>query len=507
MNLPPIGSYNSFLASTQPTMSSVSPSIKILHLKPSSNIRDYTVKLPNVSNSSLKSQADENLVKNQYNLQLTNDHGLLRSFAHVDKIDRSLRDESSYNRSFKRVSAAIHFLNNNNPNEEVIKSQIKETLKPITFKKIRNKCLSVNCAYIKAHEDETFRWVTKKGGNDSFSLPSNFIKFLNEFFDALDEDQSGNLTPDEFILPILAYGITTKPEYIEKSLLDVLGLKNLKDVKIEKDKFIGLFKEDIRTDAILSSLQSHTTEMLRQIEEKKFSKKLFRGYAIRSETKIEEIVPRTYCKLEEFIQMIDKWWLELLEKKNTKDQNDEEVHKNIMIEFLTEKRLVKNSVEAVRLTLSLQISGMINFESFKKIFLKPMLKSALINLATGLNNTAFAGSDSLIMRLARCQRKLMIAGLSKRNNEISIQGRKALQAMARYQEKHLETSRAKVMEEVKKELKKTEQSAEDKLMEYLYKINESAHDFLDQWGNVKTKIKNPWEIRDELKKKRNKSVD
>jgi hypothetical protein len=205
--------------------------------------------------------------------------------------------------------------------------------------------------------------------------------------------------------------------------------------------------------------------------------------------------------------MIDKWWLELLEMQNTKEQNDEEVHKNIMIEFLTEKRLVKNSVEAVRLALSLQIAGTINFESFKKIFLKPMLKSALINLATGLNNTAFAGSDSLIMRLARCQRKLMIAGLSKRNNEISIQGRKALQAMARYQEKHLETSRAKVMEEVKKELKKTEQSAEDKLMEYLYKINESAHDFLDRWGNVKTKIKNPWEIRDELKKKRNKSVD
>lgn len=506
MSLLPIGSINSFLVSTSPTMPSISPSKKILMLKSISQNRESMVKLPNVSKLSLNTQPQESIVKNQYRLQLNNEHSLLRSFVHIDKVDASLRDDSSYNRSFQRVSAAMNYINNNTPNEEILKVRIKETIKPITFRKIRNKCRSVDFAYEKVHEDEIYRWVSKKGGNEFLNLPSNFLKFLSEFFDALDEDQSENLTPDEFILPILAYGITTKPDYIEKALLELLGTKNLKAVRIEKDKFISLFKEDSRTDTILNSLQLNTTEMLRQIEETKIAKKLYRGYAIRTETKIEDVVPRVFCTIEEFAQMIEKWWNELCEKGKIVDQDEEKIHKNLLTEFLTKKRLVKNNVEAVRVASKLQQASMINFESFEKIFLKPMLKSALVNLAKGLNNTSFAGSDSLIMRLARCQRKFMIAGLSQRNNELSIQGRKALQAVAKYQEKNTDTSRAKVMEEVRKDILKSEQAAEDRLREYLYKIKETAHDFLDDWGNVSTTLKNPWEIRDEIKRKRQKSL-
>ena len=130
----------------------------------------------------------------------------------------------------------------------------------------------------------------------------NFRKFLKELFDALDEDNNKVLTPDEFIIPLLSYGVTTDPAYIEQALLVIFKAKSLSSIKIERDKFVDLFKDDSRNDTILEALQYHTNLLVSYEENVKIARK--KTMVNRSETRIEDAVPRIYCTIEDFIRMI-----------------------------------------------------------------------------------------------------------------------------------------------------------------------------------------------------------
>ena len=343
-------------------------------------------------------------------------------------------------------------------------------------------------------------WINKKGARVSLNNARNFRKFLKELFDALDEDKNNVLTVDEFVIPLLSYGITTDPLYMEKALSLLLHTRHLSSVRIEKEQFLQLFQEDSRTDTILESLQHHTKSVLERAEETRLARRKTLGMVQRTETKIEDVVPRIYCTIEELVGTIKNWWSELLASagKYLKYPSDR-IHHSALSEFLAQKRLVSNNIEAMRLSNLLQKKNCIFFEQFESIFLKAILKSALMNLAVGLNSGEFAGKDSsLIMKLAKCQRKLMISGLSLRNTELCNQGKKALVAVEKYQNSHESGNRVRIMAKVKKEIEENKEDADQRVTNFLYKIDEHAGEFVDEDGKISTELRNPWDIRNHV---------
>ena len=514
MNALPKGSFNSFNASTSPTIPSVSPSTKLIRSTSPKPLKESTAQLPDLQHIiKPKRLQDEALAKNQYILQLQNHHSILRSIISVDREEGSLRDDTSLNRSFNRISAGIKLVGKGSEDKQREIKRFSENLLPIAEKNIRKKCRNFSLALEDVLSDSTSRWVSKKGITVAGKLSKGFISFLRELFDTLDEDHSGFLTVDEFIIPLLCYGITIDAKYIEKALLMMFNVKSLTSLKIEKEAFVKFFKEDSKTDTLLSSLQQHTQYMLDKEEDLRLARRRSLGNALHLETRIEDVVPKIYCTIEEYIKMIKVWWKELLEENNLHQKSpfDNKIHQYQLTDFLVEKKLVSNNIEAIRLSNAMQQAGCVFYDSFEKIFLKALLKSGLLNLAFGLDNGDFAGRNtSLLMKLARCQRKFMVSGVSLRNSELALQGRKALQAVSKYQQEHSDTSRAKATINAQEYLANNAEYGGDRHKNYLYKINENAKEFVDQVGNVATSLKDPWDIRDQVNlhgKKIDNSID
>ena len=174
----------------------------------------------------------------------------------------------------------------------------------------------------------------------------------------------------------------------------------------------------------------------------------------------------------------------------------------MLSDFLSEKKLVNNNIEAMRISNSLHSAGYVEYDKFLTIFLKPILKSGLANLAVGLQKGEFSGKDStLAMKLFRCQRKFMIHGITQKTDEISLQGKKALQALGKYQSQNKAVSRSIAMAKAKDQLDKEEDDEIFRLKGYLYKINEHAQEFVDPHGRISTKLRNTWDIRDQINEK------
>lgn len=488
------GSLPSFLLSTSPSHS-ISKA-QVLSPKPSS--------LPPLQRSPKCSLNNESLVKNQNSIQLTNKHSILRSFVTVDKQDASLRDDSSLNRSFKRLSAAICLLRPNVQDPLSLKAKILDSMLPIKQLKIRSKCRSVDLAQEHWRQDENIKWAEKIGKKDKKRKNLEFQGFLNELFDALDEDRDGKLSPDELILPLLAYGITNDPSCVEKSLVYCFEGKKLSEIKIEKEKFISLFGDDTRTDKTLKALEHWTKKSLQDLENLLKARRLSLGLILRSETRIQEVVPKIFCTIDQYLSTIKGWWKDLAgsstkkPKKKLQNIEFEKIHKSKFMDFLTSKNLVSNKIEAFRLASEVESAGMIFFSSFEKIFFRALLKSGLMNLATGLNNLQFAGGDNLGIRLLRCQRKFMVSGVAVKKSLMGVQGKMALNAVCRYRDEHEDCVRGRVMKDIQEELKKADEDIEDRIHGYLYRINEDAERYLDRWGNLKS-VEDAWEIKEKVK--------
>jgi hypothetical protein len=486
-----VSKIDSFVQSTSPT---------IMKLQYSSNDIVDQGECPGKTQAKYlkNSKVHNKLLKNQYKLQLNNDHHLLKSILVAEQEESSLKDETSLNKSFKRISAALSIARKDSKYELDNIFQLKSNIIPRENYRIKEKRVSLDSAMIKWNTEENARLISKKNPQNSIKTSKDFCDFLKELFEVLDEDQSGKLTPDEFIVPLLSYGIATNPLYIEKSLMLLLNTKSLTAVNIEKETFINIFKEDFKTDFMLESLQAHTLSFIDTLQETiKNRKKTFDRMG-RRDTVVQEIVPRKYCTVEEYIKMIKKWWEDLKGLNRAKSTKDK-IHESTLAEFLSKKKLVSNSIEASKISNMCNASGYINYEQFESVFLKAILKSGLINLATGVNDKAFAGKNSsLAMRLSKCQRKFMIAGFSLKNNQLTMQGKKALQAVSKYLDQHKITSRAKITELARKELEQADQIDSSRLKGYLYRINEHANDFVDDLGNINTYIKNTWEIRNHV---------
>ena len=355
-------------------------------------------------------------------------------------------------------------------------------------------------------EDENIKWAEKLGKIEKKRKNSEFQSFLNELFIVLDEDCDGKLSPDELILPLLGFGITKEPEYIEKSLVYCFEGKKLSEIQIEKEKFLSLFSEDNRTDNTIKALEYWTKRSLQEAENLLRARRLSMGLILRAETRIQEVVPKVFCTIDQYLSTIKNWWKDLT-CTSTKDQKIrkslhggefENIHKSRFMDFLASKNLVSNKIEAFRLASEIESAGMIFFSNFEKIFFRALLKSALMNLASGLNDFQFAGGDDIGIRLLRCQRKFMVSGVAVKKSLMGVQGKIALNAVCKYIGEHEGCVRGRVIKDVQEELKRADEDIEERVHGYLYRINEDAERYLDNFGNLRS-VEDAWEIKEKVK--------
>jgi hypothetical protein len=154
------------------------------------------------------------MIKNQYKLDLSIDHNILRAMAHADKEQEALKDNSCLNHGFKRMSAGMRLLRSIAPRPDPI-HQIEEHLAPFKSKKAEARLRDAVLSQHKWVRTERERWVRSRGVEPAVQGSKAFKNFLRQLFLALDEDDSGRLSVDELVFPLLAFGLCPEARYVE----------------------------------------------------------------------------------------------------------------------------------------------------------------------------------------------------------------------------------------------------------------------------------------------------
>lgn len=154
-------------------------------------------------------------VKNQYKLDLTIDHNILRAMAHADKEQEALRDNSSLTHGFKRISAGMQLLRTANYTPARTICAIRDHLAPFKSKKAEGKLRNTLASQQKWIRTDREKWIKNRGLETSIHDSRGFSLFLRQLFTALDEDESNRLTVDEIVFPLLAFGLYPDSYYIE----------------------------------------------------------------------------------------------------------------------------------------------------------------------------------------------------------------------------------------------------------------------------------------------------
>ena len=143
----------------------------------------------------------------------------------------------------------------------------------------------------------------------SFNDSRAFVDFLRQLFDALDEDESGALTPDEIIFPLLAYGLCPDAHYIETAFQVIFHCTDLSKIVIEREEFVSMFKEDSKTDRILQFLHANASSM-QCFQEDKITNRSESAPIRLHKDEMPDLFPLPkliYFGVEEYIRLIKLW--------------------------------------------------------------------------------------------------------------------------------------------------------------------------------------------------------
>lgn len=205
-----------------------------------------------------------------------------------------------------------------------------------------------------------------------------------------------------------------------------------------------------------------------------------------------------YCTVDEYLKLLRHWW------ENLRPVN-QLVHSSKVGEFLTEQNISPNKHEGMRILKEITDKSLVSYREFEKVFLKSILKSALLNLASVLNYGELGVSDaSLRLKLSNYERNFMIKGTSP-DGEYK-QGKHILQAVSKYQAKQPGCSRNRVTENIQKTVEFTENSNKERLKGYLFKLKNRAREFVNDRGDIMTNLRNTWEISNVITDKYKKTV-
>lgn len=170
--------------------------------------------LSKIKNKKIASECMET-VKNQYKLDLTMEHNIIRAMARADKEQEALRDNSSLTHGFKRISAGMQLLRTTQfaPTETI--STIQDHLAPFKSEKAEGRLRNTLASQQKWLRTDREKWIKSRGLESTIHDSRGFTLFLRQLFSSLDEDGSNKLTVDEIIFPMLAFGLYPDAYYIE----------------------------------------------------------------------------------------------------------------------------------------------------------------------------------------------------------------------------------------------------------------------------------------------------
>lgn len=154
-------------------------------------------------------------IKNQYKLDLSMEHNILRAMAHADKEQEALRDNSSLTHGFKRISAGMQLLRTTQfaPTETI--STIQDHLAPFKSEKAEGRLRNTLASQQKWLRTDREKWIKNRGLESTLHDSRGFTLFLRQLFTALDEDNNNKLSVDEIVFPMLAFGLYPEAYYIE----------------------------------------------------------------------------------------------------------------------------------------------------------------------------------------------------------------------------------------------------------------------------------------------------
>lgn len=310
-------------------------------------------------------------------------------------------------------------------NEKVVEIQEKEA-------GVRREYHPVNLesAKEKLQNDNMNAWLRQKkvGKNESVNL----YQFVIEFFNELDTDKCGKLKGEKLLESLVYLGIASDPSAIRRTLCLIYKCKNLKNLKINSKHFIGLFKNDWKTDKLLKCLNEKCQKVKVGQKSKLFGESAsgfnrtntsqFRGNINGKEQ--EQMVT-----INEHIELIGNWW-KFLDKNSTNQVKSIEVIQLFISESLAadknEAKTLINPQGAVKPSMV--------FDDFQQVFAKSMLKGALLNLSKRMAVGEYSNKElSPGFRLQSYQRALILSGVNCPNSEITEEeGSKTISAIEKY---------------------------------------------------------------------------
>jgi hypothetical protein len=162
--------------------------------------------------------------KNQFKLDLTVNHNILRAMAFANDEQEALKDNSSLSHGFKRMSAGMNVLRDSDRRPSLI-STVMEHIQPLKSKEVKGALTDLSAARHKWIGDRRRQWIKARGMDSSHNESRAFVEFLKNLYGALDEDRSGKLSANDVVLPLLAYGLCPDSYYIE-AVNHIIGFKS-----------------------------------------------------------------------------------------------------------------------------------------------------------------------------------------------------------------------------------------------------------------------------------------
>ncbi|CAG9322601.1 unnamed protein product [Blepharisma stoltei] len=496
----PVGSLQSYLGSFSTISQKVlTPSLIPRHRKSNSTSDSIEpiFRLPKISKPQAKKRISKaklipkqsrtmdstsiNLEKKDHKLKLDIDHHIIRALVSIEEQAESSKDNTILTQVFHRMSEGMKDLHEN----FTLKNDINRPKIDISQPMLKDKPNLID-AKIKVKSSDRDIWIKKHGHVIPGTENKDFFEFIKDLFDALDEDNNKHLSPDEIIIPLIALGLCETAEMLEKILITSFDGKSLNDIVLYRENFICIFREDRKLDIMIKSLDFHTKNMINCDEDNEY---------LRKNKEIEENpmkkLPKCYCVIEDYIRMIKKWWSEI--KSRYFKVTDIQIG-----EFMVGKGLVSNKHEgSIMISSQNNKSKYITYEDFEKVFYKAIFKAELLNLAYGLQGLDLnEESSSVKLKFTMIQRQLMMTGTKPRAS-FHDKGRIVLDSLDKYR-RSISSLMNKSNYEFDNSLDEAEKQNQTRIHDFLYSIKESAHPFLDQRGNLRSNIRNTWDVRENI---------
>jgi hypothetical protein len=215
---------------------------------------------------------------------------------------------------------------------------------------------------------------------------------------------------------------------------------DLSDISITRKEFIKLTRLDKSYLYVLKVLEEHVEELANEQHDRLLALKsafIRKSLQIRTSVKQDNAadrpMERIFAPMAKVMDMVKMWWNEL------DSAHIGIVRIGVAGQYVTAKRFTPNIHEAIALLTSqgpVYEGKYVTENDFEKIFLKPVFKGALANIAHGLSSGEFSDlTVPLGLKIAAYQRRLLFAGLKVSQGRLTAEGMRVVQAVQEYRKK------------------------------------------------------------------------